>query len=525
MKSVSFFGTRGKTPVWPMSNQNRSPTESSAAELLTAWQAGDEHAAAILFERYVVRLTALVRSRLAKSLTRRVDAEDIVMSAWRSFFVRARGGSLTVGNEISLWHLLATITLRKLSRQVRLHTAAQRSVEIESADDPTVAFRPAIAEEPAVEHVVMMTEEILRVINSLGELDAQIASQLLQGRTVAQIVSVLKCSDRTVRRTLEHIRRSCESEFGNSPDTSGLAEFAAERILRILVRANSSPTLSDAAQTVPTHRYTDLLLQELIGEGGFSKVFRAIDRTTGKTVAVKFLRRALWKDPDSALSIRREYAILRTIRHPGILRVDGWGSTPAGAIFLISELLEGETLDVWQTSANRSITEITKILAQIGTALQAAHLNGLIHGDLKPQNVVRLPNGQTVVLDFGMARWFQSIDDRPPVGGTTGFLSPEQISPAFGDISFRTDVYALGALAWTLLTGHPPMAGRDLSETITNVLSAKRPKLPASVVAIAPISLCCLIEQCLSLEPIQRPPTLYDVVRSLELPGDGMQSL
>lgn len=500
-----------------MPQANRSDTESSGSDLLTAWRAGDEQAAAILFERYVVRLTALVRSRLAKSLAGRFDAEDIVMSAWRSFFVKARTGSLKADNEISLWHLLATITLRKLNRQVRMHTAAQRSVENESADDPTVASGSVIAEEPAVEHVVMMTEEILRVINSLGKLDAQIASQLLQGRTVAQIVLALNCSDRTVRRTLEHIRKSCESEFGDNPDNSGLAEFAAERILRVLVRASQSQTVSEVSQTVPTHRYSDLLLQELIGEGGFSKVFRAIDRMTGKTVAVKFLRRALWKDPDSALSIRREYAILRTIRHPGILRVDGWGSTPAGAIFLISELLEGETLDVWQSSANRSINEITQILAQIGVALQAAHLHGLIHGDLKPQNVVRLPNGQAVVLDFGMARWFHCIEDRPPVGGTAGFLSPEQVSPAFGDISVRTDVYALGALAWTLLTGHPPMVGQDLAETITNVLSAKRPKLPASVAAIAPNSLCCLIEQCLSLEPIQRPSALQDVVRRLEL--------
>lgn len=500
-----------------MPSKNRSDTESSASDLLSAWQAGDERAAAILFERYVIRLTALVRSRLAKSLARRFDAEDIVMSAWRSFFVRVRAGSLTADNEISLWHLLATMTLRKLSRQVRVHTADQRSIERETTDDSTSALNPAIAEEPAVEHVVMMTDEILRVMESLGDHDAQIAGLLLQGRSIGQVVTALNCSDRTVRRTLEHIRRSCGSVQGDTVDTSGLAEYAADRLLRIRDCEDDSLQCALESEPVPTHRYSDLLLQKRIGEGGFSKVFSAIDKRSGETVAVKFLRRALWKDPDSAASIRREYAILHSIRHPGILRVEGWGTTPAGGIFLITELLEGETLKAWSESGRRTVSEIPGILEQVASALQAAHITGLIHGDLKPQNMIRRTNGRIVVLDFGMARWFQSIEDQPPVGGTAGFLSPEQISPAFGEITFRTDVYAFGALAWTLLTGHPPMAGRNYAETIASALSAQRPCLPAAVAAGISADFCSLIHACLSLQPGHRPATMDEVIKRLTL--------
>ncbi len=500
-----------------MPKAKRSDTESSGSDLLTAWRAGDEQAAAILFERYVVRLTALVRSRLAKSLARRFDAEDIVMSAWRSFFVRARSGSLTADNEISLWHLLATITLRKLSRQVRVHTAAQRSVECESAEDPTDAFSPAIADEPAVEHVVMMTDEILLVMDSLSDLDAQIAVLLLRGRSVAQVMTALNCSDRTVRRTLEHIRLSCGSVPGEAADTSGLAAYSADRLLRIRDREDKSWQSADQTEPVPTHHYSDLLLHRLIGEGGFSKVFSAMDRRSGETVAVKFLRRELWKDPDSAASIRREYSILHSIRHPGILRVEGWGSTPAGGIFLIAELLDGETLKAWHESGHRSVREIMGILEQVASALQAAHDKRLIHGDLKPQNIMRQTNSRIVVLDFGMARWFQSVDDRPPVGGTAGFLSPEQISPAFGEITFRTDVYAFGALAWTLLTGHPPMAGSNYAESIANVLSLNRPTLPAAVAVGIPADLCNLLHACLSLEPSHRPATIDEVSKRLAI--------
>ena len=500
-----------------MPSKNRTDTESSASDLLTAWQAGDERAAAILFERYVVRLTALVRSRLAKSLSRRFDAEDIVMSAWRSFFVGARGGSLTADNEISLWHLLATMTLRKLSRQVRVHTAAQRSIAKETTDDPTSALSPTIAEGPAVEHVMMMTDEILRVMESLSDLDAQIAVLLLQGRPVARIMAELNCSERTVRRTLEHIRLSCGSVQGDAVDTSGLAEFAADRLLKIRDGEIESWKCAVRTQPVPTHRYSDVLLQKLIGEGGFSKVFSAIDRRSGETIAVKFLRRALWKDPESAAAIRREYSVLNSIRHPGILRVEGWGSTLAGGIFLITELLGGETLKAWHESGRRTVSEIMGILGQVASALQAAHLEGLIHGDLKPQNIIRLTNGRIVVLDFGMARWFQSVEDRPPVGGSAGFLSPEQISPAFGEITFRTDVYAFGVLAWTLLTGHPPMAGRDHTETITNALSSHRPTLPAAVSIGIPADFCSLLDECLSLQPSHRPATMDEILKRLAL--------
>ncbi|MCH9654821.1 MAG: hypothetical protein K0U89_13250 [Planctomycetes bacterium] len=129
----------------------------NSQELLQMYQNGQSEAAAAIFDRYVARLIALARSRIGPKLLRRVDAEDIVQSAYRSFFVHAKRDEYQLNKAGDLWRLLASITLHKLYGQFEKHTAAKRSIDYEEPTD--MATATATAPEPSAEEVVAIVEE------------------------------------------------------------------------------------------------------------------------------------------------------------------------------------------------------------------------------------------------------------------------------------------------------------------------------------------------------------------------------
>lgn len=462
-------------------------------ELLAAWRSGDERAAEILFHRYLARLTALVRSRLSSRFARRIDPEDIVLSAWRSFFVGANDGRFLTSPDGEIWPLLVTITLRKLSKQTRIHSADQRDVGRESASDRE-NMAECLANDPSPEDAALVADALEQLLNRLDPLGTEVLLRQLNGSDTASIAKELDCSERTVRRVSQRLRGQLRLNDARQKDSAGQAEAAVTTRSRIL----------------STHSLEQLTLHELVGQGAFSKVFRATETTTSQRVAVKFLRKSMWSDSRSRQSILREYAALRAIKHPNVLRVHGWGESPAGGLFLVAEYLDGETLDRRQ----RDVGTTLHVLRVVAEALCFVHSQGLIHGDLKPANIFQTTANRLVLMDFGMARWFQRVDDQPPRGGTAGFLSPEQISPAFGDLTERTDIYAWGALAHALVTGRPPFNGSDLPETLAMVLSA-----PASALAaqnpLVPHQLDTLVSRCLARSPAERPTSMREIVDGL----------
>ena len=436
------------------------------AELLTAWRDGDERAADVLFQRYVVRLTALARARLSRRLARRVDPEDIVLSAYRSFFIGAREGRFQPGADDDLWPLLVTLVLRKTTKQVR-HYATDRRQMTKEESGLEQALNEKIANDPSPEDAALVADEVQHLMSGLDGRAREVVVRQLQGDDTAQIARELGCSERTIRRIAERVRTQLSFEVVRpaiEQDASAIRRFREDGGASPARRAASCST----GPVQPTHSINDVVLHELIGQGTFSKVFRATDRTSAQTVAVKFLRKSLWQDARAADGIKREYAALSGIRHPNILRANGWGLAPSGAMFLVSEWIDGESLAEWRIVNHPAIADIARTLLVVAKALGAAHASGVLHGDLKPQNILRERSGRIVLTDFGMARWFQRVDDEPPRGGSAGFLSPEQVSAAFGDVTEQTDVYAWGGLAYALLTGLPPIQGRDLPETIAN---------------------------------------------------------
>jgi len=184
-----------------------TPAGWTSLVLLERFRDGDDRAADALFARYFERLTLLAHSRLSPRLARRTDPEDIVMSAYRSFFVGVRAGRFSLGRGGDLWRLLASITKHKLLRQARHDRAERRSVDTEFLlgqvdEERCVDPNP----EPTPEEAAALADELEWVLSQLSVFGRRVLELRLQGAQLSEIVEDTRRSERTIRRTLEQIR-------------------------------------------------------------------------------------------------------------------------------------------------------------------------------------------------------------------------------------------------------------------------------------------------------------------------------
>ena len=237
-------------------------------------------------------------------------------------------------------------------------------------------------------------------------------------------------------------------------------------------------------------RYT---FQSLIGKGSAAYVILADDAQTNTQVAVKILR------PEVATVVgekrfRREVEILRGLAHPNILRLLDHGTLEHYGLFLTTPFVNGETLrSRLRREKQLSVRDATSMLTHIASALDYAHSRGVIHRDIKPANIL-LPEGSVIVADFGISRAMatENVQQITVTGvsvGTPEYMSPEQIS-ASGNLDGRSDGYSLGCVAYEMLTGKPPFAGRTYVEVFAKQRSEApkpvrptRPDVPAGVEA------------------------------------------
>jgi RNA polymerase sigma factor (sigma-70 family) len=191
----------------------------TSAELLRRCRDGDEDAAEEIFRRYVERLTRLARSRLSPRLAGRTDPEDVVLSAWRSFFVGARAGRFSLGRSGDLWRLLVSITMHKLYRQARRHTAERRCVAVEQSLERTAEeWLPADGREPTPDEAITLADELEAVLSRLDACGRRVLELRLQGESLATIAADTGCSERTVRRLLAQIRELLAGRLGDRTD-------------------------------------------------------------------------------------------------------------------------------------------------------------------------------------------------------------------------------------------------------------------------------------------------------------------
>ena len=265
-----------------------------------------------------------------------------------------------------------------------------------------------------------------------------------------------------------------------------------------------------------------------LGEGGMSYVYRAEDTETGHEVAVKILIPRLWRDPGSVERMRREATIAMRLDHPNVCPILRLGETPDRLIYLVMPYLEGEPLSEHETRRGPfSAEEGVPLLVQMCHGLQHAHELQIIHRDLTPENVMLVPEGKpggtdefrAVVMDFGLAKERRAGPDVAKltatgiVLGTPEFMSPEQIrgKPLDG----RSDVYAIGVLAFELFTGQLPFPGKSAQETMIARLRGSpqplrevRPELPAKLESV--------IARALMMDAAQRFPSMTEMAHALE---------
>ena len=256
-------------------------------------------------------------------------------------------------------------------------------------------------------------------------------------------------------------------------------------------------------------------LQELVGTGGMSNVYRAHDRLLERTVALKLLHDRYSNDDEYVERFRREARSAARLSHPNIVTVIDRGDQD-GRQFIVFEHVAGKNLkQVVRESGPLPIRQAVELALEIGRALSFAHEHGLVHRDVKPQNVLLNGDGRAKVTDFGIARTLDvdGVTITGTVLGTSHYISPEQASGE--QVDALSDVYSLGAVMYELLTGEVPFPGdnfvavamRHIREQAPSVLE-KRPEVP--------LRLAAAVERALEKDPADRFPSMHEFVEELE---------
>jgi hypothetical protein len=264
---------------------------------------------------------------------------------------------------------------------------------------------------------------------------------------------------------------------------------------------------------VPTNRYRH---GEELGRGGMGRVVEAYDTQLGRTVALKEVN---VRGNSVARRFVREIEITARLEHHGIVPLYDSGTTPDGRPFYVMRRVTGKPLDQVITASRDLDTRLTLLPAMLAAidAIAHAHKRGVIHRDLKPTNILVGEHGETVVIDWGLAKVIDAKDDESidalepviPVAsdslqtqvgsvfGTPGFMAPEQARGE--ELSASTDVYALGATMYQLLAGKPPMTGNSATEVIGKTLMNEIKPLPEVVEGVPP-ELIAIVEKALSFD-------------------------
>lgn len=308
-----------------------------------------------------------------------------------------------------------------------------------------------------------------------------------------------------------------DADDGSTSDTA-FGELLAE------VARGPQPTLLPEGAMVGEYR----VIKQL-GRGAFGAVYHATHVVIGKQVALKVLSTQFSEDAAMAARFVDEARAVNRIAHPNIVDIFGFGALPDGRKYCVMELLTGETLGACvERLGHLPVAEATEILTQVASALDAAHASSIVHRDLKPDNIF-LCRSQPVagdfavlgsaikvkLLDFGIAQIADGLHMRTGSNvmlGTPAYMSPEQCEGAHVD--FRSDIYALGVVAFELLTGSLPFQGTNAFQVTAKHLTAQ-PPAPSERIAGLSSQVDAAVLRMLSKQPSARPESASGAIRGL----------
>jgi serine/threonine protein kinase len=255
----------------------------------------------------------------------------------------------------------------------------------------------------------------------------------------------------------------------------------------------------------------------MLGAGAMAKVYAATHRN-GARVALKILHESFARHPDVCERLLAEGHVTNAVKHPGIVRVLDDGLTEDGCVFLVMDLLDGRTLEAlrWARGGRLMIDEALDVADALLSALEAVHRVGILHRDVKPQNVLVGRDGSVKLLDFGVAhvlgegREHNELD----VIGTPSYMSPEQASGRRLELGIQSDIWSVGATLFTVLTGEPVHDDPSLEARLLS--AATKPARPiASVLPDLPSQVAAVIDIALRFRKNERWPSAASFRKAL----------
>jgi serine/threonine protein kinase len=268
-------------------------------------------------------------------------------------------------------------------------------------------------------------------------------------------------------------------------------------------------------------------IESLIGAGGMGEVYRAHDARLDRTVAIKVLPVSYSTDRDRLQRFAQEARSAAALNHPNILSIFDIGDSQ-GAPYVVSELLEGETLREVLKRGRVSTRKAIDYVLQVARGLAAAHDKGIVHRDLKPENLFITDDGRVKILDFGLAKLtrpelardsgdaptIQAVTEPGVVMGTVGYMSPEQVRGK--EAEARSDIFSFGAILYEMISGKRAFQRETAADTMSAILKEDPPELTETVLNVPP-ALERIVRHCLEKNPAQRFHSISDVAFGLEV--------
>jgi len=358
------------------------------------------------------------------------------------------------------------------------------------------------------------------------------------GIVVAALLSLLIASQitRPVGKLVEATRRAADGDFkAEIPSTSNdeigvlagafrglladlrekqeLVEFLSsseqQKTVQLKTMSVTTEQRVNAVGIVPGQRFAVRYdVKEILGEGGMGTVFKAVDIELGEVIAIKTLRKDFMSSEPTALErFKSEIRLARRISHRNVVRTHEFHET-SGIYYITMEFVEGKSLKDLIRARGRLPMAITlSVGKQLARALEVAHEQGVIHRDIKPQNMVVEADGVLKVMDFGIARLAQRQPDSGMTQagaaiGTPEYMAPEQLGGQ--EIDARADIYAAGCVLYECLTGKPPFTAETPYQLVAQVLTEVAPS-PRTINAEVTPALDALVMQAIAKDPAGRP--------------------
>ena len=325
------------------------------------------------------------------------------------------------------------------------------------------------------------------------------------------------------RQRTEFLDRACSGEDSFRREVESMLASGDDACSRLL--QSSKPRIPLPPGTKLGHYE----VQSLLGAGGMGEVYRGHDPRLGRDVAVKVLPQLFSEDPERLRRFEQEARAAAALSHPNILAVYDVGTTEEGISYVVSELLEGETLRQCLRRGPLPIRKGVDLALQMAKGLAAAHDKGIVHRDLKPENLFLTKDGHLKILDFGLAKLANSQTVTPDARtltrnttagamlGTVGYMPPEQVRGLAVDQ--RSDIFAAGAVVYEMLSGQRAFQGETTADTIDAILNHDPTPLTETNPTVPP-AIERVVQRCLEKNADERFHSVRDVAFALEAISD-----